>query len=412
MEIFRGPLDNISRPASSELTGIRVASASLPQSERNNVGSSALLSLVVLTNSVQSAFEVSSGGSNVCTLNSDGDDNENEENVKIQKAIEEMRRLDEVLSLKTVQEQEAKRRREKLRNELWQELLQNTPKGRSECAREASNTRSFLALDVFTSKVHKEELNFEPVFHTEAPDCNADSHHHHYVVNSRSSILSVNDEESETKFVGIEERDFQGKCCEASNRKQKHKDFVQRNIELISGEGGQEILTHLEKERLDKLLREIDQEEEDCARGSDAEDDVWAVSVSSGQGYTPEPPDLRHLHDIDTRIRLLLPVEEFASLQASFSNLSEFQGRGSGAGWRTEGDPLPGEKALKDIKERRGQERRLQEIQQQLQRLSRGQDMTDEDPELTQEQLQGLLEECELAETWSSDIDVKQLTPP
>ncbi|XP_055017500.1 fibrous sheath-interacting protein 1 isoform X2 [Boleophthalmus pectinirostris] len=399
MEIFRGQLDNISRPASSGLTGSRVSSVS-PQTER--ITSPSALSLVVLTQNVQSGVDlVTSGDNDLCATTKHEDE---EEDLKLQKAIEEMRRLDEILSFKTVQGQEAKRQRKEIRDKLWQELLQNTPKGRSECAHEASNTRSFLALDALTAKVHKEEVNYEPVFETEAPDCDDDRKHVYSMSNrSADSVESL----PETDFMDIEQEHSQGSHCEGSKIKKKHKDFVKRNIELISAEGGQEVLTQLEKERLDELLREIDQEEEDCARGADAEDDVWAVSVSTGQGYTPEPPDLKQLHDIDSRIRLLLPVEEFASLQTSYSNLSEVQG--SEAGWRTEGDPLPGEKALKDERERRGQERRLQEIQQQLHRLSHSQD--DEGPDLTEEQLQSLLEECELAETWTRDMDVNDFSP-
>ncbi|XP_055087261.1 fibrous sheath-interacting protein 1 [Periophthalmus magnuspinnatus] len=344
---------------------------------------------------------VSSGGADVCATNKHDDD---EEDLKLQKAIEEMRRLDDILSLKTVQGQESKRQRREIRDKLWQELL-NTPKGRSECAHEASNTRSFLALNAPTAKVHKEELNFEPVFETEAPDCDDRN-----CANSRSNRSVDNVESSpETDFLEIEQELSKGSHCEVSKVKKKHKNFVKRNIELISGEGGQEVLTQPEKDRLDELLREIDQEEEDCARGADAEDDLWAVSVSTGQGYTPEPPDLKQLHDIDSRIRLLLPLEEFASLQTSYSNLSEFQG--SWAGWRTEGELLPGEKALKDEKERRGQERRLQEIQQQLHSLRHSQDVSDESPGLTEEQLLSLLEDCELAETWTRDIDVNDFTP-
>lgn len=53
-----------------------------------------------------------------------------------------------------------------------------------------------------------------------------------------------------------------------------------------------------------------------------------------------------------------------------------YQGRGSEVGWKCDGDPQPGEKVLQDIKERKGQERRLQEIQQQLEILGQGQEMT------------------------------------
>lgn len=48
MEIIRGSLDDISRPASSELTGSRVASVSLPHSDR--IYPTTPFSLVVLTN--------------------------------------------------------------------------------------------------------------------------------------------------------------------------------------------------------------------------------------------------------------------------------------------------------------------------------------------------------------------------
>lgn len=53
-----------------------------------------------------------------------------------------------------------------------------------------------------------------------------------------------------------------------------------------------------------------------------------------------------------------------------------YQGPGSEAGWKCDGDRQPGEKVLQDIRERRGQERRLQEIQQQLEILGQGQEMT------------------------------------
>lgn len=48
MEIIRGSLDGISRPASSEHTGSRVASVSLPHSDR--IYPTTPFSLVVLTN--------------------------------------------------------------------------------------------------------------------------------------------------------------------------------------------------------------------------------------------------------------------------------------------------------------------------------------------------------------------------
>lgn len=48
MEIIRGSLDDISRPASSEQTGSRVSSVSLPHSDR--ISPTTQFSLVVLSN--------------------------------------------------------------------------------------------------------------------------------------------------------------------------------------------------------------------------------------------------------------------------------------------------------------------------------------------------------------------------
>lgn len=55
------------------------------------------------------------------------------------------------------------------------------------------------------------------------------------------------------------------------------------------------------------------------------QEDMWAVSALTDQGYTPEPSDLEQLIDIDSKIRLLLPVEEFLSVQNSYTNISMSQ---------------------------------------------------------------------------------------
>ncbi|XP_029982514.1 fibrous sheath-interacting protein 1 [Sphaeramia orbicularis] len=415
MEIIRGSLDDISRPASSEQTGSRVSSVSLTHSDR--MCPATPFSLVVLTNDaadfqVQSSSEGTMKKSSttnpdnthsfVDTTN-DEDDDDDDDDLKLQKAIEEMIRLDEILSATICKQQEAKRQRMELREKLWQELMQNRSEGRSESAHEAQNTKLFLALEASTAKGLEEEKDFEPVFDTQVLDCDDQDHRH---VEKRENRSASTIKSLETDHEEIGEELFKGSLCGASRSKKKHKDFVKRNIELISGEGGQVLLTQTEKERLAELLREIDEEEEDSANGADGEEDMWAVSVLTGQGYTPEPPDLKQLNDIDSRIRRLVPVEEFISLQGSHVHLSMSQGHGSEVGWTCDGDLQPGEKVLQDIKERRGQERRLQEIQQQLEILGQGQEMTDESPDLAEEQLLTLLEECELTESWSQDLEM------
>ncbi|XP_071353777.1 fibrous sheath-interacting protein 1 isoform X3 [Trachinotus anak] len=417
MEIIRGSLEDISRPASSEQTGSRVSSVSLPHGDR--ICPTTPFSLVVLTNdSADIQFQSSSEETVICPSASGPDQgqchtdvtDEEREDSELHRAVEEMRRLDEILSAKISKEKEVKRQRKELQTKLWQELLQNKPEGRCECAHEALNTRLFLALEA-ASGTEEEEDDFVPVFETQVPDSDHERHSQHLEQSEKTPG-------STTESFQTGEEQFEGSHCEASKSMKKQKDFVKRNIELVSGEGSQVLLTQAEKERLAELLQEIDEEEEDSARGADSKEDMWAVSLLTGQGYTPQPSDLEQLIDIDSKMRLLLPAEEFLSVQSSYTSFSVpqavsvvYQGHGSEAGWKCDGDPQPGEKVLQDIKERRGQERRLQEIQQQLEILGQSQEMTDESPDLTEEQLLCLLDECELTESWSQDLETTDTTP-
>uniref|UniRef100_UPI003AB075F1 fibrous sheath-interacting protein 1 n=1 Tax=Centroberyx gerrardi TaxID=166262 RepID=UPI003AB075F1 len=413
MEITRGSLDDISRPASSELTGSRVSSVSLSQVDRTCCNTP--LSLVVLTNDAADIQDQSSSNPNIINSSSpdqgqyhaDATDEENGDS-KLQEATEEMRRLEEILAAKTCKEKEVKRQGKELKEKLWQELLQNKPKCRSECAHEAMNTRLFLALEAPSGP--KEEADFMPVFGTQVPEQEYDRDSRHTEQNEKKPASTIESFEAGHEETGQEQSE--GSHCGASKDKKKEKDFVKKNIELASGMGGQVLMTQAERERLAELLREVEEEEEDSARGADSEEDMRAVSVLTGQGYSPEPSHLEQLIDIDSRIRLLLPAEEFLSVQSSYTNLSVSQGRESEAGWELDGDPQPGEKVLQDIRERRGQERRLQEIQQQLEILGQGQEMTVSSKQLCSSPTRSsLLDECELMQRWSQDVERGDTTP-
>ncbi|KAK5857277.1 hypothetical protein PBY51_010532 [Eleginops maclovinus] len=396
MEIIKGTLDDISRPASSEQTGSRVSSVSLTYGER--IDTTTPFTLVVLNNDATDVQTGSRYEETTISSSSRGpieDTNEENENPQLQRAFKEMRRLDEILSAKICIEKEVKRQRKEIQAKLWQELMQNNREGHSECAQEAMNTRLFLALEAPTGT--EEEDNFVPVFETQVPDCEQTRDSQYLEKSEKTPDSSTDLFEQDLEETGEEQ--FKGSHCGASKGKKKQKDFVKRNIELVSSEGDRVLLTQAEKERLAELLGEEQEDEEDSARGADSEGDMWAVSVLTGQGYTPEPSDLEQLIDIDFKMRLLLPVEEFASMNSSYTNLT--QGRGSEVGWKCDGDPQPGEKALQDIKERRGQERRLHEIQQQLEILGQGQDMTNESLDLTEEQILSLLDDCELTDPGS-----------
>ncbi|KAK2826179.1 hypothetical protein Q5P01_020393 [Channa striata] len=411
MEIIRGSLDDISRPPSSDQTSSRVSSVSLSHGDR--ICPTPPFALVVLTNDaadiqIQSSCEEAVDNSSTKSrdrglCNFDVPDEEKED-PKLRGAYQEMRRLDKMLAAKISKEKQVKRQRKEVQAKLWQDLMQNKAEGHSECAHEALNTRLFLALEAPDGT--EDEETFVSLFETQVPsDCDTDSQHL-----EPSEMRPDNSTESFVRsYVDTEEEQFESSHCGSS--KDKKKDFVKRNIEAVSGEEGQVHLTQSEKERLAELLREIEEEEEDCARGGDSEEDMWAVSVLTGQGYTPEPSDLEQLIDIDSKMRLLLPNEELLSTQSSYTNFALTRDYGSDVAWKCDEDPQPGEKVLQDIKDRRAQERRLQEIQQQLEILGQGQDMSDESPGLTEEQLLSLLDECELTESWSKDIEQNDTTP-
>ncbi|KAF6731650.1 Fibrous sheath-interacting protein 1 [Oryzias melastigma] len=314
---------------------------------------------------------------------------DNTEDCCLQKAVEEMKRLDEMLSLETWKEKEIRLERKVLQAKLWQDLLNNSQE-HSECALEALNTKQFLALEACVGRD-----DFVSVFKTEIPDYQNDGGQHDTKkIKKKPDSLNESFEEC-SEDVG----DSQPKNChyEATKNKSTQKDFIRRNIKLIRGEVGQVLLTRAEKERLAELLRQIDEEEEDSARGAESEA-MSSVSLLTDQGYTPEPSDLEKLLDIDFKVHSLLPAEDFHSLKSSSSDLSVSQANSSKAGWKWDGDRQPGEKVLQDIKERREQKRRLQEIEQQLETLDRSQEMTNASPSLTEEQLLMLLNECELTE--------------
>uniref|UniRef100_A0AAR2IUS3 Fibrous sheath-interacting protein 1 n=1 Tax=Pygocentrus nattereri TaxID=42514 RepID=A0AAR2IUS3_PYGNA len=198
-------------------------------------------------------------------------DEENED-PELLKAIRKMKRLDRILATKISNEKEVKKQGRELHQKLWQELEVILDAN-------AENTRLFLAL---TSKV---------VVHTE----------------------------SSGSVEGGQEvrRDKQTDSRQTLNGKSKHRqDFVKKNIELAGGAGSLILMTQEEKERLDVLLKDLEEEE------AHANVSLCTVPTTSGEGYTPQPHELDQLLHIDVRLQLLLPVENFLSLKSPYTDRS------------------------------------------------------------------------------------------
>eukprot|EP00063_Salmo_salar_P091089 XP_014065924.1 PREDICTED: fibrous sheath-interacting protein 1 isoform X4 [Salmo salar] len=324
MDITRGSLDDISRPASNERSrpGSRVSTVSLPEVGR--VFHPSPTSLVVLSDDApNNKQDHSNSHENLKSPDeslpekdhSIGDVfDELNEDPELQKAIKKMKILDTILASRISNEKEVKRKGKELRQKLWQELLQIKPNSSSEWADEAENTRMFLALAPSSTHGSSEELDFAPVFGTQVPDKEYERH-------NRQVEESEKDTAADLAEVGHEERADESEGSQSGVPRGKNKqDFVKKNIELASGAGGPVQMTQEEKYRLEELLR--DMEEGDNAGKAGCEGDLWAAPVQAGEGYTPEPTERDQLIHIDSRLQLLLPVEDFLSVRSPYPDHS------------------------------------------------------------------------------------------
>ncbi|KAG9336511.1 hypothetical protein JZ751_002858 [Albula glossodonta] len=147
---------------------------------------------------------------------------------------------------------------------------------------EAENTRLFLALTPSGKSGHSKT---------------ADS--------SKLGYEDMMADQSESRQCGV-------------SRGKKKQDFVKKNIELAKDAGSQVLMTDAEKARLAEILQDMNDGDEKDQRDSS----LWALPVPAGQGYTPEPAELDQLQHIDSRLQLLLLVEDFLSLRSNYPDRS------------------------------------------------------------------------------------------
>uniref|UniRef100_A0A3B1JR43 Fibrous sheath-interacting protein 1 n=1 Tax=Astyanax mexicanus TaxID=7994 RepID=A0A3B1JR43_ASTMX len=387
MDITKGILEEISRPASSERSrpGSRVSSISLSELGRVSVESPRSLEVLSTeTPSTQADSGIEKDEDLDCPSENSapGQDvsDEETEDTQLQKAIKKMKRLDRRLALAIRNEEEVKKRGRELHQKLWQELQDLKSEMKAECSDQVENTRSFLAL--MSSSSCSEEMEFVPVFGTQVPDESTAS----CPLSRENKEVGGHAESSGSLDGGRKVRqDKQTDSRETTDGNSKHRqDFIQTNIELA---GDAVRMTQREKERLQELLKDIEEEEEaydDPLANPEADFSLWTVPTTSGEGYTPQPAELDQLLHIDARLQLLLPVEDFFCVRSPYTDRSLTQcGLQGSDGERGEERRPPGERVLRDMRESRGQEERLREIQQQLQLLGLGQQSSNTQREST-----------------------------
>lgn len=352
MDIIKGRLDEISRPASS---------SSLSENRRKSAeGHRSLEVLSPDLNHTLFQRSIHEMTDQTTETSSDHEDSEEEnEDPEMRKAIRKMKKLDRILAHKVSAEREVKQKGRELHQRLWQELQAESLHISST---EAENTRRFLSLTPSDCLECDEEDVFVPVFETEVVDLKTE-------VNSRPEPEECVEAAGHAE-VGqevTEDRRHTG----ASHSKSRH-DFVKKNIELAGASGSSVFLTQQEKERIEDLLKDLEEELLE-------EPQLVLSSLSAGQGFSPEPSERHTLFNIDSRLQLLLPMQDFLSVRSSSSQGSL--------------EESTGDQGLWTMRQRRDEERRLREIQEQLQILEETQESSTVC--LSAEQLKNLLLDCE-----------------
>ncbi|XP_025025763.1 fibrous sheath-interacting protein 1 [Python bivittatus] len=166
----------------------------------------------------------------------------------------------------------------------------------------------------------------------------------------------------------------------------KTPNFVKKNIELAKDLSSQVVMLDEERQRLSELLKDTENDNSKLQ----AEEEATGLLVP-GEGYTPEPMEYHHLAEINAKLKIIISDGELPVVQGSFSKASRKMYQESLAYANRKLKTIPGEKVLRDTKEERDQQNRLKEIDQQLKNLGETPDVL---PCLSEEQLNALLEDC------------------
>ncbi|XP_006500241.1 fibrous sheath-interacting protein 1 isoform X3 [Mus musculus] len=294
-----------------------------------------------------------------------------ETNAVLQNAIRKMHRLDKLLAKKQCREKEVKKQGLEMRVKLWEELKSAKNTEDLENDEELGNTKKFLCLTSESAgKAAAEALHCEfedalfSVFHTQIPpetyenlmekDFTCD------VEKNEPLIITEKQPFSNTEAIEPRSEDSQGFIRQNAEHSQ---DFIKRNIELAKHSRSPVVMVEGEKKRLDELLQGLD----DADSGlSSAEGDQcgWLVP---GEGYTLAATESQQLAEIDIKLQELSVDSPTIFSLESQSHKGDME---CDANEERNTEPTPGEKILRDRKEQRDRESRLRAIDGKLKELS------------------------------------------
>uniref|UniRef100_A0A8C5NZX6 Fibrous sheath-interacting protein 1 n=1 Tax=Jaculus jaculus TaxID=51337 RepID=A0A8C5NZX6_JACJA len=367
MDIIKGNLDGISKPASSSRScpGSRSSSASLEvlSSEPGSVKIE-IVSKLYSDEEDHSSYngleersrnddkwvdysekvKLSREGSDEDldwdehqTIPKQSDDLQLEEDPQLQSAICKMHRLDKILAKRQCREKEIKRQGLEMRIKLWEEVKCAKNNEVLQTNEEIENTQKFFALTAASTEAD-EDTCFS-VFHTQVPPEDYENHMQNvkkdFICDVRKSESSI---KAEKPFANTEKTELRGKHSQ---------DFIKRNIELAKNSKNPVAMIDREKKRLDELLKDLDDRDSGLS-SSEGDQCCWLVP---GEGYTLEATQHEQLAEIDAKL------QELSSFSpTSFSSSPTY-------------DDQNNEKVLRDMKEQRDQQCRLRVIDEKLRRI-------------------------------------------
>ncbi|XP_027725894.1 fibrous sheath-interacting protein 1 isoform X2 [Vombatus ursinus] len=315
--------------------------------------------------------------------------------LQLQEAVKKMKRLDKLLVEKQFKEKEIKKQGQEMRTKLWEELRIIKNFDAIESNEEIENTKKFVTLatssEETTESVHLEqEEPFLPVFHTQIPP----EEYENCMEQARQGSAYQN--ESNKSLIKPEKKPQRENYGELKGK--KNQDFIKRNIELAQDSKNVVFMMDKEKRRLIELLKDIDNGQDTLPSTEDGEN-AWLIPE---KGYmSAAHTEREQLAQIDSKLQ-----ERFFLTSLGLSN--DFSGVDNQTGQEeavlndnTQVKVTPGDEALRNTKEHREEQNRLKEIDQQLIELEK--DCVKTPQILSEEQLKILLEECLLEQRAGRD---------
>ncbi|XP_023475966.1 fibrous sheath-interacting protein 1 isoform X1 [Equus przewalskii] len=325
---------------------------------------------------------------------------------QLQDAIRKMRRLDKILAKRQYREREIKKRGLEMRIKLWEELKFAKNSEDLQINEETENTKKFLALTAGSKKTVDPSCyeHEDSVFYTQVPP---EEYENCIQIINQDFTYDLERNES---LIKAEKKPF-SKTEKIELRGKHSQDFIKRNIELAKNPGKPGVMIDREKKRLMELLKDLDDRDSGLS-SSEGDQSGWLVP---GEGYTLAVTQHQQLAEIDTKLQeLSAGSPTIFSFSPRIGNQSDQEADLNGDDRNVE--ITPGEKALRYTKENRDQKNRLREIDEKLRKMK--ENVLDSTSLLSEEQLRCLLDECAFKQKSMTRLssekekkDIEDITP-